>query len=313
MTRILVTGASGLLGSNLILHAQQSGLTVIASSHARPIDHAGILWMPADMTDPGAVTHLMEAAEPNWVVNCAAATDVDLCEEDSDWAFSLNHIAAGQVAAAARDHHAHLVHISTDAVFGGGGGPYTEADRARPVNAYGESKLAGEAAVFDAFPEAAIVRTNFYGWSPAGRHSLAEFFLASLNDGERPNGFEDVLVNPLLVNDLTEILLHLLSKSAGGIFHAGADDCMSKYEFGQSLAHIYGLDASAIQPMSVDAAELGAPRPKRLCLVVQKIERELGIEMQSIGDGLQRMVALDRDGYRMRVAGLLGNSRKVSG
>lgn len=313
MTRILVTGASGLLGSNLILEAHRAGHTVVASSRSRPIDHAEIPWMPADLTDSSAVADLMDSTKPDWVVNCAAATDVDLCEEDSNWAFSLNHIAAGQVATAARDHHAHLVHISTDAVFGGGAGPYTEADRAQPVNVYGESKLAGEVAVLDGFPEAAIVRTNFYGWSPVGRHSLAEFFLAGLKDGERPNGFEDVLVNPLLVNDLAALLLNLLSKRAAGIFHAGAHNCASKYEFGQMLARIYDLDPSAIKPVSVDAADLGAPRPKRLCLDVQKIERELGIEMQSIEDGLQRMAALDRDGYRMRVAGLLGNSRKVPG
>ena len=313
MTSVLVTGASGLLGSNLVLHAQRAGLTVIASSRVRPIDQESITWIPTDLTVPEEISNLFEIAAPDWVINCAAATDVDRCEEDSDWAFSLNHIAAGQVAAAARDHHAYLLHVSTDAVFSGGGGPYTETDRAQPVNAYGESKLAGEIAVFDAFPEAAIVRTNFYGWSPAGRHSLAEFFLAGIKNGQLPNGFEDVFVNPLLVNDLADLLLDLLSKGAGGIFHAGAHDCMSKYEFGQNLASIYGLDGSTIQPISVDAAGLGAPRPKRLCLDVQKIERELGTEMQSIEEGLQRMAALDRDGYRMRVAGLLGNSRKVPG
>ena len=313
MTRVLVTGASGLLGANLILEAHRAGHTVVANSRSRPIHHAEISWRPADLTDPGAVADLMDAAEPDWVVNCAAATDVDRCEGDREWAFGLNRDAAGYVAAAALKRRARLVHVSTDAVFDGEGGPYSESDLASPRNVYGESKLAGEIAVADVHPGAAIVRTNFYGWSPPGRISLAEWFLVGLNNNGRVNGFEDVCVSPLLANDLAGLMLDLLTAGAGGVFHLGSRNCVSKYEFGLKLAELYGLDGSSIQPVTVESVGLIAPRPKRLCLEVQKVERELQVELPSLERGLDRMEALDRSGYRMQVAELIGRPRKVPG
>ena len=313
MTRILVTGASGLLGANLILEAHRAGHTVVASSRTRPIDHAKIAWMQADLTDPGAVADLLDAAEPDWVVHSAAATDIDRCEGNPEWAFGLNRDAAGYVAAAALKRRARLVHVSTDAVFDGEGGPYSETDPARPVNAYGESKLAGETAVNDVHPEAAIVRTNFYGWSPAGRTSLAEWFLAGLKNGERVGGFEDVWVCPLLANDLARLVLDLLANCASGVFHLGARNCVSKYEFGLKLTQLYGLDGTSIQPVTVESVGLVAPRPKRLCMEVKRAERELGVEMPSVEQGLERLEALDRSGYRIQVAELVRSSRKVPG
>lgn len=313
MTRILVTGASGSLGANLILEAHRAGHTVVASSRSRQIDHPEITWISAELTSPAAVVDLFNAARPDWVVHSAAATDVDRCEADPGWAFGLNRDAAGYVAAAAHKRRARLVHVSTDAVFDGEGGPYSETDPARPVNSYGESKLAGEAAVIETHPEAAIVRTNFYGWSPPGRVSLAEWFLASLDEGVRVNGFEDVRVNPLLANDLATLVLGLLSADASGVFHLGACNCMSKYELGLKLASVYGLDGTGIRPVKVETAGLVAPRPRRLCLEIHKAERELGVEMLSVEQGLVRMEVLDRNGYRMQVAELVESSRKVPG
>ncbi|MFQ5943732.1 MAG: SDR family oxidoreductase [Anaerolineales bacterium] len=313
MTRILVTGASGLLGSNLILEAHQAGHTVVASARTRSIDHAGIAWMPAELTDSVAVAHLLDSVEPDWVIHCAAATDVDRCEEEPEWAYSLNRDAARQVAAAARTANARLVHISTDAVFDGEGGPYSEAEVARPVNAYGQSKLAGEAAVSEAHPEALIVRTNFYGWSPRGRASLAEWYLNGLRDGDPIRGFKDVWVSPLLANDLAKFVLGLLETGEAGIFHIGAGSCMSKYEFGLQLAQTFRLDGRGIRPASVDVFGLRAPRPKRLCLAIEKIERTLSVQMPTVEEGLEQLKALDVSGYRKKVYELVTQPREVPG
>ena len=313
MTRILVTGASGMLGSNLVLQAQRAGLTVIASSLSRVGDQEGITWVQANLTDPRAAGELIKVAAPDWVVNCAAATDVDDCEKNAQWAFSTNRDIAHGLAAEAKERGLRMIHISTDAVFSGENGPNSENDLAEPVNIYGESKLAGEAMVASTYPEATIVRTNFYGWSPAGRVSLAEWFLAKLQNGDRTPGFKDVRVNPLLVNDLADHLFDLLSTNVGGVLHIAARDCISKYEFGLKVARVFGLDDSVIEPVSAAKADLIAKRPKHLCLAFDKVERDLDITMQTVDEGLQRMAELDQSGYRMQVARLLSESRKVPG
>ena len=269
--------------------------------------------MAADLTDPKAVAHLLDSVEPDWVVHCAAATDVDKCEEDPAWAYSLNRDAARLVADAARKVRARLVHISTDAVFDGEAGRYSETDPARPVNVYGESKLAGESAVADVHPEAAIVRTNFYGWSPRGRASLAEWFLNGLRNGDPIRGFQEVWVSPLLANDLARFVLDVFEAGASGAFHLGARNCVSKYEFGMKLAELYGLDGTSIQPVTVESAGLIAPRPKRLCLAVEKVERALGVQMPTVEEGLERLQALDRSGYRQQVSELISQPREVPG
>ena len=305
MIKILVTGASGLLGANLILEAHQAGHTVVASSRSRQIDHAGIEWMPADLTDPKAVASLLDSVEPDWVVHCAAATDVDKCEEDPAWAYSLNRNAARLVAAAARNVRARLVHISTDAVFDGEAGPYSETDPARPVNVYGESKLAGESAVADAHPQAAIVRTNFFGWSRPGRSSLAEWFLQKLRARDPCVGFTDVWVNPLLANELARMLLLMLECRLSGKYHLGARDCLSKYDFGLGVAEAFGLDPSGIRPEKVREGNLRANRPKRLCLDVTLAERHLEIDLPQLGEGLSRMMELERQGYPDQLTGMV--------
>ena len=305
MTRILVTGASGLLGANLILEAYGAGHTVVASSRSRQIDHPEIVWIPAELTSPGAVVDLFNAARPDWVVHSAAATDVDRCEADPEWAFGLNRDVAGYVAAAALKRRARLVHVSTDAVFDGEGGPYSETDPARPVNAYGESKLAGEAAVIEAYPGAAIVRTNFYGWSQLRRPSLMEWFLNKLRARDPCIGFTDVWINPVSASQLARILLLMLERGLSGIHHIGCRECVSKYEFGLAVAETFELDASIIRRGTSGEGELTAQRPGRLCLDVSSAEHELGIRVPRLADGLDEMVELEQQGYAARLAGIV--------
>ena len=303
--RLLITGASGLLGSNLLLAAFDAGHQVFATSLTRPIQLSGVDWRTADLTSPEESAALMNAVEPDWVIHCAAATDVDQCEADQAWAFTLNRNMARNVAEAAREAGAVHVHISTDAVFDGGQGPHAETDEARPINSYGRSKLKGEQAVVDANPQAAIVRTNIYGWSPPGRSSLAEWFLESLRQGKRRPGFTDICINPLLVNHLTGLLLHVLEAGLSGIYHIASREPITKYELGVRIAQVFALDADLVLPIESEDAGLKAARPKDLSLEVGKIERDLGVHMPEVDDGVATLRRLEQDGYRERLEALM--------
>lgn len=291
MARLLVTGVSGLLGGNLAVEAAGQH-QVTGVFNANMVVVGGIQTLRADLSRPAEVQRTFESTQPDWVIHCAAATDIDRAERDPDWAFRLNRDMPRLLAEAARETGARFVYISTDAVFDGEGAPIVESVLPQPTTVYGESKLAGEQAALKASPGSVVVRTNFFGWSPVRARSLAEWFLDHLVRGEACPGFTDVRFSPILVNDLAGALLKLLALGASGVYHIGGATCLSKYEFGRRVAMVFGLDQSLIRPASVDEAGLRAPRSKYLCLNSRRAELALGMSMPFLEDGLERFKAL---------------------
>ena len=309
MPRLLITGASGLLGANLVLAAHEDH-EVIAVYHRHPIELEGVQSMSADLSEPGVAKELFNRFQPDCVVHGAAATDVDACEDDPDTAFRLNSTMAGYVAAAAADTQARLIHISTDAVFDGGAWHYSESDPTEPVNTYGRSKLEGEKIVTQAYPQSTIVRTNIYGWNAQPKFSLAEWFLDHLERGMNTTGFSNVFFSPILVNDLIDRLIQLLKINNSGIIHLAGADCISKYEFGRELAVIFQLDPELVEPVSSENVEQKAPRAERLCLRSENSERVFDSHPVGVKEGLCRLKSLREEGYTNRLRSMvLSNGR----
>jgi len=296
MDKLLITGASGLLGSNLVYTAAQS-YKVTAVTHLHRLYHPGVEIIRADLTQPGSALEIIRTSRPDVIVHAAAEANVDRCEQDEDWANLHNQEMAREVANAAQMTNAYLIHISTDAVFDGSKDRLSESDNVSPINVYGRSKAAGEITVRDICPDAAIVRTNFYGWNMLDKLSLAEWFLENLEQGRACPGFEDVLITPVLVNDLVSSLLLLIEYHLSGIFHIGGADCVSKYQFGRTLADVGGYEIDLILPGSVGEAGLRAPRPLKLCLDSSKICRAMDFQPPSFIAGMQRFLDLRKQGY----------------
>ena len=194
---ILVTGASGLLGANLVLTALDRGMPVMAVSNRVPFRHPDAESASLDVRDADAVRAVVARVRPDVVVHTAALTDVDACEGDPALAHAVNAHAPGVLARAAAEAGARLVHVSTDAVFDGQRGGYTEADPTSPVNVYARTKLDGERAVLAASPDHLVVRTTLFGWNAQPKKSLAEWVLGRLDAGERVPGFTDAVFAPL--------------------------------------------------------------------------------------------------------------------
>jgi dTDP-4-dehydrorhamnose reductase len=297
VTKLLITGAGGMLGANLVLDALAAGHEVVAVDFLHPVLHPEIESVTADLTRPGSAMAVFAAHQPEWAIHCAAATDVDACEADPETAFRLNRDMAGQVAMAAQAVGVRLVHISTDAVFDGQRGGYTEEDLPHPINVYGESKLEGERAVLGEYPGALIVRTNIYGWNAQAKQSLAEWFLARLEAGQETVGFTDAWFTPILVNDLNDRLLRMLERGLHGVFHVAGRECISKYEFGKRLAEMRGVDATLLHPVSRGASGLRARRGSNLCLDCQKAAAALAGPLPGVVQGLSHFLQLARDGH----------------
>ncbi len=326
MKRLLVTGVSGLLGLNLAWLTRDRfqvtgvlrGKRAVASAGASAA--AAVACTPfevleADLTQPEEVERVLDRAQPDLIIHCAALTDVDLCERYPEEAWRTNAWLPGELAKAAAQRGTRLLHVSTDAVFDGKRGDYTESDPPSPINVYARTKVEGESAVAAATPDALIARVNFYGWSWQGQRSLAEYFYNNLSAGRRVFGFTDLVFCPLLVNDLVDILLSMLdgglgtalgsdgrSRCPGGIYHVVSAEAQSKFAFGRMLARQFGLDESMISPASYKIANLAAPRSPLLNLRSEKLDgrlppEDLALLRSGQEAAMRRFVELFRQGY----------------
>jgi dTDP-4-dehydrorhamnose reductase len=299
--RILITGASGLLGLNLALEAARSGHQVFGVVNRHGLATGAFQVISADLLAPRTLERLLEEARPDWVIHCAALAVVDACEADPGLARQLNSELPGKLASLVARGGARLVHVSTDAVFDGLRGDYTETDAPNPLSIYAQTKLAGERSVAEANPEAIIARVNLYGWSLSGKRSLAEFFFYRLQEKEPVKGFTDVFFCPLLANDLAHILLKMLEAGLGGLYHVVSSQGASKYDFGVALARRFGLDETLITPVSVEQGGLKAARSPRLTLLSDKLALALGEVLPALSPGLERFYTLYQQGYPQRL------------
>ncbi|MBG7610045.1 MAG: SDR family oxidoreductase [Anaerolineae bacterium] len=294
--KILITGASGLLGINLALVAARQH-TVFGTLNSQKITSEAFTVIETDLLEPSAVDRVLDKCQPDWVIHCAALANLEACEDEPELAWQLNTELPRNLAKQCRQGGARLLHVSTDAVFDGQRGSYTELDAPNPLSVYSQTKLAAESAVVEAHPEAIIARVNLFGWSIRGQRSLAEFFFNNLQMGNPMMGFIDLLFCPLLVNDIAEIFLMMLQKELRGLYHVVSCESISKYDFGTEIARIFGFDPGLIIPTSVAESSLSAPRSPNLTLKVDKLIHDLGSVPPKIFPALDRFYTLYQQGY----------------
>ncbi|MCA1899263.1 MAG: SDR family oxidoreductase [Chloroflexi bacterium] len=300
MTKILITGGSGLLGINF---AQETMRTHdIAVIDRGKLTRAPFQILKFDLLDQNAVDSALDFFRPHWLINCAALADLDACEDNPELARRLNLDLPATLAKACKARGVSLVHISTDAVFDGRKvGFYTEDDEPNPLSVYARTKLEGERAVLDENPAAIVARVNFYGWSLSGRRSLAEFFYYNLTHGKSMSGFTDVLFCPMLVNDTARILVRMLERGLSGLYHVVGPQAMSKYQFGVEIARKFGLRESEISPKSINTSSLIAKRSSNLCLSINKLCADLDDVPPDFSTGLNEFYVQFQQGYPQKI------------
>jgi len=252
--RVLVTGANGQLGSEVIAAYQRrtaEGDSVV-----------GVDLPEVDITDEVAVRAMFERVQPDVVVNCAAWTAVDAAEQQEEAALRVNGVAPGLLAAACADSGAWLVQISTDYVFDGASDvPYDEDATPNPQSAYGRTKLAGEIAVREQLPERHyIVRTAWlYGVRGA---NFVKTILQAQADRGSVSVVDDQVGQPTYARDLAAQIVALMDRRpAAGNFHGTNSGVTSWYGFTQEIFRTWGIDAAAVTPTDSAAFVRPAPRP----------------------------------------------------
>jgi dTDP-4-dehydrorhamnose reductase len=298
--KILVTGASGLLGLNLSLMTME-GHSIVGVDRAR-LAGTPFELIKADLLDPKVVHRILDTVKPDAVIHTAALANLEDCEAQPEVARQLNEELPGELAAACAQRGILMLHISTDAVFDGTkDGVYTEEDSPNPQGVYARTKLQSERNVLSANPEAVIVRVNFFGWSLSGTRSLPEFFINNLSAGKPAQGFIDVFFCPLFVGDLAELLVKVLGKGLSGIYHVVGSESLSKYDYGVAVAHRFGLDRRLIQPVSVEESTLKARRSHNLRLSVHKLSTALGEPIPGFSTGLDKFYTQYQQGYPQKL------------
>lgn len=300
MTRILITGASGLLGINFA-EEMANQYEIVAADRGKLVN-APFKVLKLDLLEAGAVDSALDSAQPDWVINCAALADIDACEDHPDLARRLNTDLPAQFAKACKSRGISLAHISTDAVFDGRSFEfYTEEDTPNPLSVYSRTKLDGEQAVLIENPDAIVTRVNFYGWSLGGRRSLAEFFYNNLSGQKSMSGFTDVRFCPMLVNDTARILVKMLGKGLHGLYHLVGPQAMSKYHFGVEIARKFGFKENEISPKSINTSSLIAKRSNFLCLSINKLCTDLDEVPPDFSTGLDEFYAQYKQGYPQKI------------
>jgi dTDP-4-dehydrorhamnose reductase len=249
--RLLVTGAGGQLGHDVVASATNAGDDVAGCDHAT-----------LDVTDRDAVLGAITSWRPHAVVHCAAWTAVDACESDPERAFTANALAVRWVAEACHRVGAHLIHVSTDYVFSGDlERPYTEFDVTGPRSVYGASKLAGEREALALGPNAAVVRTSWV-CGEHGSNMVATVLRLAPDRVGQPGALafvDDQRGHPTFTADLAPLLRRLALDRRSGVIHATNERAVSWYEFVGDVLEAAGHDRAMVRPIST--AELDPPRP----------------------------------------------------
>ena len=284
MTKWLVTGAGGFFGTNagVFLNGRVESVGTFRSLATGSQFGTNV---SIDLWSGSSIYEVVDAVRPDVVVHAAALASHEACESDPALAQLVNVESTSHLARVCADVGAKLVYLSTDAVFDGSRGNYTELDATNPFSVYGETKLLGELAALAIHDDVLITRTNFFGWSPTGTRSILEFFVNALRSGQQVSGYTDFVVSSIYVQDLLTAIYALVGSDRRGVVHLGASNARSKYDFGVQVASQFALDAELIYPVTAAAGSHATSRARDLSLDNSLVELWLGrsVPTQEVG------------------------------
>lgn len=286
--RILIVGSNGRLGQSLTQKLKNKVKTeLLCCSIERESLFDDVEYRQMDMTKKDQVKKVVLDFVPDFIINAAAYTNVDKCETERELAWKINVAGVEYFAQYARLVDAHITHISSDYVFDGEAGPYSEKDKPNPVSYYGRTKFASENALKISGAKYTIVRTNvLYGPSEFGNPDFVKWVIDSVNEGKEIKIVTDQINNPTFIPDLADGIIQIIDYNKDGIFNIGGAELMSRYDFTQKIADYFKLDKSLIKQIKTKELNQPAPRPRKSGLITLKAETELNYKPHSLDETL---------------------------
>ena len=286
---ILITGSNGLLGQKLV-HLLKEKHNVIATSLGSCLisNQSDFIYQILDITDEYNIGKIFNMYKPKYVINTAAMTNVDACEDYRNLCDDINVKAVNYLSTACEKYNSHLIHISTDFIFDGKNGPYDEDDEANPLSYYGLSKWKSEQVLQKSNCKWAILRTILlYGTAEnLERNNIVLWARKALKDSQELNIIDDQFRSPTLAEDLAQACYLVMKKEAVGVYNASGKDIMSIYEMVERMADFYKCDKSQINKISSTNLNQKAKRPLKTGFILDKSIKELGYKPHSFEEGL---------------------------
>jgi dTDP-4-dehydrorhamnose reductase len=259
--RILLTGASGFLGWNLLREPWPDWEWIGCSNRFDP-ELPGRRILRSDLTLPLAIDELLDTAAPDLVIHTAAITDLNACEANPESTRRINTDVPARLAQLCAERSIRLVFTSSDMVFDGRHAPYNEESSACPLNVYGQQKAAAEVAVLAACPGAAVCRMPLmFGAAGPHAHNFLPEWIAKLVAGTPVPLFTDEFRAPVSAAVALDGLRGAVDREISGILHLGGRERMSRYEFGELLCRVWGFDSRLLQATQRADLNFKAPRP----------------------------------------------------
>jgi dTDP-4-dehydrorhamnose reductase len=286
MIKVLITGASGLLGGGLIKTRPKDVKLILASYEKRTIcPDPKVKHLALDITRKEEVIKKISKEKPHIIIHAASLGNVDLCEKNKKKAWEVNVEGTRNIIEAAQKVKAKIVYPSSNAVFSGQEAPYREEDEPKPVNFYGQTKYTAEILVQNAHLPFLLTRLiTMYGWHLAtARENPVTWLL------KKVKLVNDVFFNPLYYLDAGEALWGLIKKQKEGIYHIAGAQRTNRYLWGILTAEVFGLEPSLIKPVASSYFKELAPRPKDTTYRIEKIKQEIGFKPKNLKEGLSHM------------------------
>jgi len=279
MEKILITGISGMLGSNLAYYFRDN-YDVVGLYNSFPVENSGMLTIQCDLQDKKRVASIIKQHQPDIIIHCASLTDVDYCEANKDEAYYVNVTSSYNLCQEIDKQK--MIFISSDSVYGGIKNNYKEEEiSSNPKNYYGYTKLKAEKCVSEC-DDFLILRTNIFGWNVQDKNSIGEWIVYELQNNREINGFKDAEFSTIYTMELARIIEISIIKKLKGVYNCASADYCSKYEFAVKLAAKFGLNKASINEISIDDFQFKAVRGKKLSLDYRKIDNALNYRIPSI-------------------------------
>lgn len=272
MKKLLLTGASGFLGRH-ILSVVTGGYDVYAIGNNNPVNRSGLTEVKCDIRNYIELGNYIDDIEPDMIIHAAAIADANFCQQNKEVSYAVNVEAAVNLAGIAADYNIPFAFISTDLVFDGSRGMYTEDDDKNPLSLYGEQKAEAEEEIRSIYPSATIFRLPLMLGEPtAGKANYLSSFLQQVKDGKAATLFYDEYRSAGDAKSIAVGMLDLLGsgKDLPPVLHMAGPDRLSRYDIGVKIARAYGIDEKLLQSVSQKDLQMAAPRPADVSLDISK-------------------------------------------
>ncbi len=280
-----------MLGQRAVqFYTSKENVDLLATSVEEKSVVDSIEYVSSDIKNRDEIKKVILEYYPDFIIHTSAFTNVDLSEKLREDAWKINVKGVEYIAEAARAVDAHIIHISTDYIFDGKDGPYSENAKPNPVGYYGRTKFASENALRISGTFFTILRTNvLYGIAPNSRPDFVRWVINSLSKKENIRIVKDQINNPAFIDDLVQGINKIIEFRKTGTYNIGGKEFLSRYDFTLRIADFFNLDKKLITPITTEELKQPARRPLKSGLIILKAETELGYKPHTINESLAAM------------------------